>query len=187
MPPHPGKLTIFGCWHRQREGQRWHSPPPQVLPQQGPDEWLPLTLANSMGLGRRHMTMTSKRMSHTVFSHLVTNWGFSFSTKLPTSSSIMYAVEWNHWNTMATSRARLSVGVFSLGVQRLTWGGQEQTSVRLHQPSFTNLLQVYLKTNFKKRRAGSRWFKIRMLQIIITYPELGPFLEACIDYHSNIL
>lgn len=28
MPPHPGKLTIFGCWHRQREGQRWHFPPP---------------------------------------------------------------------------------------------------------------------------------------------------------------
>lgn len=142
MPPHPGKLTIFGCWHRQREGQRWHfPPPPQVLPQQGPDEWLPLTLANSMGLGRRHMTMTSNRMSHTVFSHLVTNWGFSFSTKLPTSSSIMYAVEWNHWNTMATSRARLSVGVFSLGVQRLTWGGQNRPQSGSTNPA----LQTYYK------------------------------------------
>lgn len=48
-----------------------------------------LTLANSTGLGSRHMTMTSKRTSHTVFSHFVTNCGFSFSTRLPTSSSIM--------------------------------------------------------------------------------------------------
>lgn len=79
-----------------------------------------LTLANSIGLGRRHITMTSNLTSHTVFSHLVTNWGLSFSTRLPTSSSIIYAVEWNHWKTMLTSRAKLSVGVFSLGVQRLT-------------------------------------------------------------------
>ncbi|KAG7250412.1 LOW QUALITY PROTEIN: hypothetical protein CRUP_038532 [Coryphaenoides rupestris] len=48
-----------------------------------------LTRANSTGLGSRHMTMTSKRTSHTVFSHLVTNWGLSFSTRLPTSSSSM--------------------------------------------------------------------------------------------------
>lgn len=79
-----------------------------------------LTLANSIGLGRRHITMTSNLTSHTVFSHLVTNWGLSFSTRLPTSSSIIYAVEWNHWKTMLTRRAKLSVGVFSLGVQRLT-------------------------------------------------------------------
>lgn len=34
MPPHPGKLTVFGCWPRQREGQRWHfspSPTPQQV------------------------------------------------------------------------------------------------------------------------------------------------------------
>jgi hypothetical protein len=53
-------------------------------------------------------------------------------------------VEWNHWNTMATSRARLSVGVFSLGVQRLTCSRQSRTLV---QPSqiFTKLLHVYVK------------------------------------------